>query len=574
MNIRDTLIAANQAGALLETLAATPYSNIKAVANTVSSLHNHDEVNILAACDSLQLNQLSDQSFISFQNIFCEALPQIDSSVAAVEAACRNIFERAGHDQTAVMVYDGLTDWIRQSPTRVEEGLTLIRQEIDTDKRLVKPVLLAGASHDTAMYTEIAFNLSNQPQMHIRQDAIWALGRIVPIENGQLVTRAISRLDEVIEAPDSDNDTACAVEAVVHLLHRADGTIIQAVEPLYLKACKNPMSGTCYELARGLLRQNKIYSQAMIDATFSALKHTDKQEIRTFKIIDLILYEWDLDGDRQRILQFLINFFGHSDGAIEFDALRNFRHKLGNEQGVVLGWYVVSLLLTGIPNLCLAAQQLLPYNKTHEGLDIDLGQFSLKSPWILYLSRKILGYCIVYKESASALLLSCLRAVSDADRVELENLVRDYFLMNYLTAIDWFEAALTSNDPAQQSIQRLSQSMNSYINELEQMGTCSAFRPSERDRQLESYRLGDLARGILKKAEESSILLPLVHKATLLYGSASIAYIYRSDHNGPDRQEMSLQTFQHAGEIPRMEVIDPVGLHFAIYKFRVEPPPS
>ena len=280
-----------------------------------------------------------------------------------------------------------------------------------------------------------------------------------------------------------------------------------------------------------------------------------------------------MDGDRQRILQFLINLFGHPDGAIEFDALRNFRHQLGNGHGAVLGWYIVSLLLTGIPKLCLAAQQLLPYNKTHEGLDIDLSPFSLKSPWVLYLSRKILGYCIVYKESASALLLSCLRAVSDADRVELENLVRDYFLMNYLTAIDWFEAALTSNDPAQQSIQRLSQSINSYINELEQIGTCSAFRPSERDRQLESYRLGDFARGIQKKAEEGSTLLSLVHKATLLYGTASIAYIYRSDHNGPDRQEMPLKTFQHAAEIPRMEVIDPVGLNFAIYKFRLEPPP-
>ena len=574
MDIRDTLLAANQAGTLLETLAATPYSNIKAVANTVSSLHNCDQINILAACDSLQLNHASDQSFFSFRNIFCKALPQIDSSVEAMEAACRNIFERAGHDQIAGMVYDNLTDWFRQSPARVDDGLTLIRQEIDTDRRLVRPVLLAGASHDAAMYSEVAFNLSNQPQMHIRRDAIWALGRIVPTENEHFLARAISRLDEVIEAHDSDNDTAYAVDAVLHLLHRTDGTIIQAVEPLFLKACREPTSATCYELALGLQRYEKIYSQTMIDATFSALQHTDKQDIGTIKIIDLILYQWDLDGDRQRILRFLINLFGHPDDAIKLDALHNFRHKLGNEQGAVLGWYVVSLLLTGIPKLCLAAHQLLPYNKTHDGLDVDLSPFSLKSPWVLYLSRKILGYCIVNKESASALLLSCLRAVSDADRVELENLVRDYFLMNYLTAINWFEAALSPNDPAQQSVQRLSQSMNSYFNELDQMGTCSAFRPSERERQLESYRLGDFARVIQKKAEEGSIISSLVHKSILLYGTASIAYIYRSDHDGPDRQEISLKTFEHAAELPRMEAIDPVGLHFAIYKFRLEPPPS
>lgn len=573
MNIRDTLLAANSAGTLLEELVAIEY-DCDSITNVVSSLHNGGNIDILSACDSPQLDAMSDQSFFSFYHIFCETLPMIDSPAEAVEAACRNIFKRAGNDLTAGMVYDSLTNWFRQNPARVEEGLTLIRQEIDTDRRLVRPVLLAGASHDAIISSEETFNLSNQPQMHIRQDAIWALGRVVPIENEHFLARGISRLDEIIEAPDSENDTAYAVNAVLQLLHRTDGTIIQAVEPLFLKACRDPTSATCYELALGVQHHKKIYSQTMIDATFSALKHTDKQDIGTIKIIDLILYGWDLDGDRQRILQFLINLFGHPDSAIEFDALRNFRQKLGGEQGVVLGWYVVSLLLTGIPKLCFAAQQLLPYNKTHEGLDIDLSPFSLKSPWVLYLSRKILGYCIVYKESASALLLSCLRAVSDADRVELENLVRDCFLMNYLTAIDWFEAALYSNDPATHSVQRLSQAMNSYIKELDQTGTCSAFRPSERDRQLESYRLGDVARGIQKKAEEGSILFSLVHRSTLLYGTASIAYIYRSDHNDPDRQEISLKTFEHVAEIPRMEAIDPVGLHFAIYKFRLEPPPS
>ena len=50
--------------------------------------------------------------------------------------------------------------------------------------------------------------------------------------------------------------------------------------------------------------------------------------------------------------------------------------------------------------------------------------------------------------------------ISEADRAELEQLVRDVFLMNYLTAIDWFEAALSSKDPAQQSVQRLSHAVH------------------------------------------------------------------------------------------------------------------
>ena len=484
------------------------------------------------------------------------------------------MFEKAGLDGAAALVYESLTNWFRQNPIRVEQGLALIRREMDVNRRLVRPVLLAGASHDTMMSAEEAFDLSNQPQMHIRLDAIWALGRVVPTEDERLLTRALHRLEGVIETPESDNDAAHAVEAALDLLHRTGGTILPSVEPLLLKACRAPTPAIRYALARGLQAHGSIYSQAMIDATLLALQHTGKQDVHTISAIDSILYQWDLDGDRQRVLQFLVNLLNRSDDAIEFDALCDFRHRLGNEQGAVLGWYIVSLLLTGEYRLCTAASHLLPYNETRDGLDIDLTPFSLTSPWVLYLSRKILGYCIVNKESTAALLLSCLRAVSDDDRAELENLVRDRFLMNYLTAVDWFSTALSPNDPAQQSVDRLSLALKSYVDELEQAGNCAAFRPTERERQLEGYRLGDFVRDIQKKAEEGSIFSFVAHKATLLYGTASIAYIYRDGHSEPERQEISLATFEHAAEIPRMEAIDPVGLQYAICRFQSEPPPS
>ena len=571
MNIRDTLLAANDVGNLLETLVATEYNDIESVANAVSSLHNSDEINILAACESLQLEAVSNHSFFALQRVFCQTLPQLDCSVDAAVATCERMFEKAGRDGASGLVYDSLSSWFQKNPIRVSEGLALLRRNMDVNSRLVRPVLLAGASHDATVSSENAFDLSNQALIHIRLDAIWSLGRIVPLEDERLLTLAVDRFDEVIEAPESDNDTAHAVEAALHLLHRAGGRILQAVEPLLVKACTAPTPATIHTLALGLQTRRNIYSQAMIDATFSALQHTNKQDAHTIATIDSILYQWDLDGDRQRVLEFLVNLLSHSDDAIEFDSLSDFRHRLRNEQGTVLGWYVVSLLLTGDYRLCLAANQMLPYNETRDGLDIDLTPFSLTSPWVLYLSRKILGYCIVNKESTAALLLSCLRVVSDDARAELENLVLDHFLMNYLTAVDWFTTALSPNDPAQQSVDRLSLALKSYVDE--QAGHCPAFRPTERERQLEGYRLGEFVRDIHKKAEEGSIFSLVAHKATLLYGTASIAYIYRDDHGEPERQEISLGTFEHAAEIPRMEAIDPVGLQYAICRFQSEPPP-
>ena len=313
----------------------------------------------------------------------------------------------------------------------------------------------------------------------------------------------------------------------------------------------------------------------MIDATFEALQHTDKHDVHTSKTIDWILYQWDLDADRQRVLEFLVNLFTQGDDALDLETLSDFRHQLHDQPGDVLGWYIVSLLLTGDHALCTAAECLLPYKKIRDALDIDLGPFSLTPSRILYLARKILGYCLLNKESAAALLLSCLRAVPERNRTELEALVLNHFLMNYLTVIDWFESAISDDDRAKQSVDRLSSQLRVYVAELEQHGICPAFRPSERERQLQGYRQADFQRDVHKKAEQGSLLSALAHKATLLYGTSGIIYVHRDAASEPVRQEISMGTFGHFLEFPRLEAIDPVGLQYNIRLFRSEePPPS
>ena len=311
----------------------------------------------------------------------------------------------------------------------------------------------------------------------------------------------------------------------------------------------------------------------MSDASFEALRLADKQDADTIREIDLLLYQSDLDADRKRVLEFLKALLAHGDDSIEIDQLRNFRHNLKSASGELLGWYVVSLLLTGDHKLCNAAFNLLPYQETRDGLDIDLAPFSLGPSWIPYLARKVLGYCLATRESAAALLLSCLRSVSENERAELEGLIMDHFLLNYLTVIEWFESAISQNDPAKESVDRLSVSLKRYLNDLSHSGICDAFAPSERERQLQRNRDEDLWRDIHKKAQEHSILSTIAHTETVLYGSGSIAYVYDKDNNGPRREEIPFITHEHSAEYPRLYALDPVGLNYASSRFRSEPPP-
>ena len=573
MITRDVILAANADGTLVKTIAAS-YDQSEALADRLSELHNSGEIDFLAICNSSQLDAVSGSQFFDFQYVFCQTLPRLRCPAEAAMGASRRVFEKAGADLSAGLVYNALREWFQRSPERAEEGLVVVHHNMDGEIGSVRPLLLAGAAQDAKKFAEAALNLSHQVQPDIRSDALWALGRVVPGDDDRLLSRVLKRFREAVDAPLSDRDTAIVVETTLHLLDRLGGDIADAMQSLLVNACNSPTPFLRQTLARSLPISRTSFTETMIDAILSALQTTDKDDVHTIGAIDSLLCQWDLDDDRERVFRFLSNLLSGRDNAIQLDALDNFRYRIQREKGEVLGWYVVSLLLTGDVRLCWAANQLLPHNETRDGLDVDLGLFALDASWASFLARKILGYCLFKKESAAALLLSCIRATPERDLPELEALVHDHFLMNYWTAIDWFESAVSEDDPARNSVSRLAQKLESYVDALSQAGTCSAFRPTARERQLQGYRQADLWRDAQKSAEKSSLVSLVAHKATILYGTASITYLYTGDGADPHRQEISMTSHEHVVEIPRLHALDPVGLDWTMRLFRSESPPS
>ena len=397
---------------------------------------------------------------------------------------------------------------------------------------------------------------------------------MAPEDGGSILDRITERLDEVIESPDSDHDAAIAIGAALQLLDRFGERLVRVVEPLLVKACTNPPPITRHAISVGLHRGHDSYTEAMIDASFSAIQQADRDATATIRLIDLILLKWDLDGDRKRVLHLLRHLLSNGDNSIDVETLGSFRHRLTKGPGDLLGWYVVSLLLTGDTRLSLAAGGLLPHKEAPDGLDIDLTEFALDSAWVSFLAQRILGYCLAHRAGASALLLSCLRAASAENRADLETLVLSNFLMNYPGEIEWFEASVSSNDPAELSVKRLSSSLASYLEELQQTGFCTAFKPSSRELLLQAHRQADLARKIWKEAQERSVMFQLVPRSVLLYGSGAVYYVHADNDSDPQREEMSLASYDQTIEIPRLEMLDPVGLQYAIARCRLETPPK
>ena len=571
------ILSANSEGTLLEAIAATSYANIESMGNVLSTLHNSRQINILETCKFGQIDNISNYALSQLLCVFCKALPLVECNAADAIATCNKLFDRvASKCLTADFVYDALREWFKQSLERVEEGLDLARRNVDVHTQVWRTILLAGATYDAQKFTNEALTLSHQQSSHIRLDALWTLGRVTADGDDHLIAKVIERFDEAIVTPSTDQEASTALESVLCLLCRHGEKLQKVVEPLLINASKIPTAPIRYEFARHLSIHRDLYTEVMINTTFTAIQSTDKHEPNTIGHIDLILCDWDLDEDRQRAFGFLRQLLSQGINAIEIGALENFRNQLSKQEGRVQGWYVVSLLLTGEHHLCIAADQLLPNSKPPpDGLDIDLVSFALDPLWVLFLSQKILGYCIMKAPCAGALLLSCLRAaLPNSKRARLEQLVLDSFLINYPQMIDRFKTTLSENDLARLSVKRLARRVETYLKNLDQHGYCNAFQPSDRERQIQKNQQVDNWRRIQKDAEQNSLMSQLVNKSVLLYGNSAIFYTDLDEGSKPRRSEFPLISHQYTIEYPRLTIIDPVGFQRQICRFRAESPPS
>ena len=573
MRLREDILSASDEGRLLEAIAGTKHSGEKRVAGLLAELHNAGDVNLLEACGGNQLGALSRDRFFDLQRLFCAALPHIRCSTGEAVVVCQCFFDQAGEDLSAGTVYGALQEWFSRTIERVDEGLVFVRTNEDIPYGVIRSLLLAGSTHDVERFVHQGLELSQERDENARRAALSALGRITPAE-GPLACRVVERLREVIGRSAAEEDQVAGFDTTLDLLERSGNADPTELQRLVVTACRDPGAMLRHAIAEGLRSRQGLFTDTMTDAAFTVIGNTDRDYAGTISVIDSMLYQWDIEGDRKRVLSLFVKLVGRDGNAVDVQSLSDFRHRIANGPGPLLGWYVVSLLLTGNDKLSTAAADLLPYQETRDGLDIDLSAFGLTRLWVLFLARKILGYCVLKKEGAAALLLSCLRSLAVQDPAELEDLTLDYFLINYPTAIDLFESAVSPDDVAIDSVTRLRAALDNYLEGLRRHGICAAFTPSERERVLQRYQQLDFWRGVQNIAEQKSLFVHVARRIPMLYGTALVTHVYRSSDSEPVRQEVPLSSLEHTADLPRLDAMDPLGLQYARFQFKKERPPS
>jgi hypothetical protein len=307
----------------------------------------------------------------------------------------------------------------------------------------------------------------------------------------------------------------------------------------------------------------------------------------------------------------------------------------GDEQ-VLTDWIIRWLLSGEIRLLNILRDDLFDLGFSSRWFDIECRKFDLKPNDYGYLARKTIAVFFTVPKIMTSILVSLLRSVPAETREELESLLVDPVLVNYSATVREFlipiaghhldsvhpvppgdnltkadqndnnqtynnqpsaappksaqsANAPTPNEPvnddqprnhasppdaAQESARRVIRGVDDYLAALQTVGRINELHPSERERQSEWQRRSDEMGAAMKQARANSPFHGVISESLLLYGTHSVSWVPDLDEGPPRRLEMPLTNVGHSIEIPREEVIDPLGLSFMLFRFTTETRPS
>jgi len=186
----------------------------------------------------------------------------------------------------------------------------------------------------------------------------------------------------------------------------------------------------------------------------------------------------------------------------------------------------------------------------------------------IFLCRKVIGWFFFKPITATSILVSVLRVCDKETALEVQKLLVQYLLENYGGVRKYLES-IPNDDPAKGRIEKCVAVNIAYMSALNSVPIIKELQPSEHHRRIERLRVADHMHEVHKQARNQSPFLSMVKRSVLLYGNRSLSF--RKDGDGQLRPvEMDLKPHGISFEMPRMEVVDPVGLDYTLRVFRTE----
>jgi hypothetical protein len=375
---------------------------------------------------------------------------------------------------------------------------------------------------------------------------------------------AVSILEPYLASSGDDNSRPNALLATFDILKSFPDLTI--AERAIAAAVTEPSQSVLHALAQVVWLHEKLMNDAVLSQALAALQASSPENLGTIRILDMALQNFI--GTRRE--SFALDFLTEKlrDGALTLENFHTTAHRLGRGDPERLYALVVRWFLSSSFPLCKAVGDLIGLDR-EMAFDTTAAPLALSPTEQLFLCRKAIGYLFMRPVVCCSVIVSVLR-VALADTAEkVADLLFDPLLLNYGGKAKDYLRSVGMTDSAYPFVQVALAKESDFQKGLEATGIIKELHPSDYQRNVVWQRTHDEVREAHKVAEKRSVFMNLVHRSTILYGKRSLTFI--SDPNGNRRAlAMDLKSFETSFEVPRHEILDPVGLDYMLRVFRVE----
>ncbi len=574
-SLQDKLIQAYRDGkfldAVYELFLRLPEQERKGLTDALVDLHNTSTIDVVAAFSVLS-HASEPPDFFLTRHIFEDVLPELNADVLSVMKCVIRLTNEAGRDMAAHTLIGPYIEFCAKIPSRPQEALGAIQKNLSGLMDLLSPTLVAGARHNVVLYVQRAIEFSRHSDIEVRKRAIFSLGRIQYQTKKTLVNMTMKLIAERVAIEDEDHLLGNAVKSAFNI-YSQNPSNIGLLSSVFSDAFEKGADLTLQAASEVFGFHTDDIPLPLLHVLLGHLVDVQPEHKRTLDNIDFGLEKLlKTENTQDAAIAFLERLLTKS--GIEMEVLDSaVRMFLQNENGL-LNRLMTRWFLGGDQALCHAIDQIIKL--AHDKnliLSIEPDELTnADSTHLIFLARKVIGYLFFHPVTATSILLSLVLCVKDEEAgSKITQLIFDPLLLNYPGEVGgYLEHRSNSDNPDIKGIsQEAIQAYEKYIEDMRGVEKLPEHRPPVAHHEVFIRRYSRQMRQIMREAEKQSVMMSLVKKSTLLYGTKSINYI-GEPYTRNRRMEIPLQKHSFSMEIPRLHNIDPFSLDCMLHIFRHE----
>ncbi|MBX6405225.1 hypothetical protein [Pseudomonas syringae group genomosp. 3] len=582
---RSELVALSENGKLIHSFLQDEWGFLygaqqEQLVRSLSTLHNDKIIDVLSALHSADLAQLGNWQQSRGQLILIDTITRLDISAKELISALQKL------SPAGPALVDGkvaVAAWCEFSDNRPLELLELYALSKDElyEISFVSVAIRMGIKSDSKFFIERAYELLSCGDAGGKKEAVYGLYS-VDLQGAGLWQRLIQAFGDALDVCDEPELQSALLKTSFSLFNNVPEDVRHDVESLVLRIWSPESSVQVDEVVRALAFG---FDEMRPEFRLRLLSMLKSAEVSPFNvsILDIALSRFFKSGDVLQVRGIIEFFLRKFELEVKFAHFDSVIRSINSSAVAELNDWTVAWLRSGDFLFGKALDEsLIESFESQHIFEIDFESYRLADAEYGFIARKSIAAFFLKPKTVASLIISLARSANDNVRDELEALLFTAVLINYPSLADSMLETMAEHEGERASdlIKGALRKIKSYLDGVARAGNPSELRPSEREYQLEWQRSSDEMNDAMRNARRGSFISQIATESLILYGNGMVSWVPEGDKNVTEnlkdssrRIETAMTSFTHSMQIPRQQLLDPVGLDKMLLSYITEKSP-